>query len=172
MTSPNLAAAIEREEGREMCAYPDPLSPLGRACAARGLKLHAYDQVPAAEATLDGAPWTIGVGHTGPSVRAGARWSDPEIDAALQRDIAHVCSGLDAAIPWWRNLGEARQDVLAQMAFQMGVAGVATFRTTLAHVQATRFADAADAMLHSAWARQTPARARRLAAQMRMGVAS
>ena len=169
MTSPRLAAAIEREEGRETCAYPDPLSPLGRACAARGLALRASVQLPAAEATLAGAPWTIGVGHTGSQVRAGLRWSDAEIDAALAGDIARACAGLDTAFPWWRSLDDARQDVLAQMAFQMGTGGLVKFRTTLAHVQAGRFAEAAEAMGKSAWARQTPARARRLAEQMRTG---
>ena len=113
--------------------------------------------MPAAEATLDGAPWTIGVGHTGAArARRPALVGGAQIDAALARDIAAVCEALDDAVPWWRTLDDARQDVLAQMAFQMGVAGVVRFRTTLAHIQAGRFSEAADAMLKSAWARQTP----------------
>ena len=172
MTSLQLAAAIEREEGREHAAYPDPLSPLGRACAARRLAPRAYAQLPRAEATLDGAPWTIGVGHTGAGARAGLHWSDAQVDAALACDIAAVCEGLDAALSWWRGLDDARQDVLAQMAFQMGVTGVVKFRTALAHVQAGRYGEAADALLKSAWARQTPARAKRLAEQMRTGASS
>ena len=169
MTTPDLAGAVEAEEGREPTAYPDPLSPLGQACAARGLKMRAWGQLPAAEATLDGAPWTIGVGHTGHEVRSGLRWSDAEIDRALEGDLAHVIQGLNGRLPWWRGLDDARQDVLAQMGFQLGVPGVLRFRTTLAHVQARRFDAAADAMLKSAWARQTPARARRLAERMRQG---
>lgn len=169
MTTAALAAALEREEGRAAAAYPDPLSPLGRACAAHGLKTTAYARLPPREAALDGAPWTIGVGHCGPEVKRGLRWSEAEIDAQLSRDIAAVSGGLDQALPWWRDLSGPRRDVLAQMGFQIGVAGVLRFRATLDHVRAGRYVEAAESMLKSAWARQTPARARRMAEQMRTG---
>ncbi len=143
MTTPHLAADIAREEGRRSAAYPDPLT--------------------------GGAPWTIGVGHTGTEVHPGLVWTDPKIDAQLARDIAHAEAGLDRALPWWRGLCDVRQDVVVQMAFQLGVAGLLKFRTTLGHIEAGRFGAAADAMLASAWADQTPARAKRLAAQMRSG---
>lgn len=146
MTTPHLAADIAREEGRRAAAYPDPLT--------------------------HGAPWTIGVGHTGPEVHAGSVWTDAQIDAQLASDIARAEAGLDRELPWWRSLNDPRQDVLVQMAFQLGVAGLAKFHTALGEIHAGRYAEAADAMLASAWARQTPARARRLAEQMRTGEAT
>ena len=113
--------------------------------------------------------WTIGVGHAGPEVHAGLVWSAAQIDARLASDIAAVQARLDAELPWWRTLNDARQDVLVQLGFQLGVAGLLKFHTTLDAAEHGRFAQAAGAMAASAWARQTPARARRLAERMRTG---
>ncbi|AHF77915.1 Phage-like lysozyme [Sodalis praecaptivus] len=62
-----------------------------------------------------------------------------------------------------------RQDVLTSMSFQMGVQGLAGFKNTLAMIAAENFTGAASGMLNSAWARQTPARAKRHAEVMRTG---
>jgi len=62
-----------------------------------------------------------------------------------------------------------RQGALMNMAFQMGINGVMAFQDTLAKVQASDYAAAADRMLQSKWATQTPERANRLAKQMREG---
>ncbi|HUO11336.1 MAG TPA: glycoside hydrolase family protein, partial [Caulobacteraceae bacterium] len=67
-------------------------------------------------------------------------------------------------------LDDPRQDVLANMAFNLGVGGLLRFPKTLALVRAERWDAAADAMLASAWARQVGARARRLAEQLCTGV--
>lgn len=63
----------------------------------------------------------------------------------------------------------ARADVLLSMAYQMGVDGLALFRGTLSSITNGDFDAAANGMLDSLWARQTPARARRHAAVMRTG---
>lgn len=67
-------------------------------------------------------------------------------------------------------LDEARTSVLVSMAYQMGVAGLAQFKNTLALIESKRFEDAAVAMLQSKWAKQTPNRAKRHAEQMRSGL--
>ena len=67
-------------------------------------------------------------------------------------------------------LDEARTAVLVSMAYQMGVAGLAQFKNTLALIDSKRFEDAAVAMLQSKWAKQTPNRAKRHAEQMRSGL--
>jgi len=33
------------------------------------------------------APWTIGVGHTGPEVHEGLEWTDAQVDAAYASDL-------------------------------------------------------------------------------------
>ncbi|WP_210506712.1 glycoside hydrolase family protein [Pantoea ananatis] len=64
---------------------------------------------------------------------------------------------------------DARQDVLISMAYQMGVDGLAGFKNTLKLIAVGNFNAAADGMLNSLWAKQTPARARRHAELMRTG---
>lgn len=63
----------------------------------------------------------------------------------------------------------ARADVLKSMAYQLGVSGLAAFKNTLGLIAAGNFTDAANAMLDSLWAKQTPVRARRQADVMRQG---
>jgi lysozyme len=55
------------------------------------------------------------------------------------------------------------------MAFQMGVTGLMGFKNTLALVEQGKYQDAAENMLKSKWAQQTPARAQRISNQMRTG---
>ncbi|NYS30151.1 MULTISPECIES: glycoside hydrolase family protein [unclassified Pantoea] len=64
---------------------------------------------------------------------------------------------------------DARTDVLLSMTYQLGVEGVLQFKNMLTAIGAEQFNDAADAMMNSLWARQTPGRARRHAEMMRTG---
>ena len=89
-----------------------------------------------------------------------------EAMALLANDIATVEKQLDAGMPWWRQLDEPRQHVIANMAFNLGTPGLLKFKNTLALMQAGKFDDAAHAMLASKWAGQVGARATRLARQM------
>ncbi len=57
--------------------------------------------------------------------------------------------------------------ILTCMVFQMGVAGVKKFKKMLAALRDKDYAEAADEMLDSVWAKQTPERAHRLADEMR-----
>lgn len=93
-----------------------------------------------------------------------------EAMAMLANDIAGVERDLDAGMPWWRQLDEPRQHVLANMAFNLGVPGLLKFKNTLALIQAGKFEDAARAMLASKWADQVGPRATRLARQMQVGI--
>jgi lysozyme len=112
--------------------------------------------------------WTIGVGRLIDERKGGLLYPD-EIDYLLKNDIKRKTDGLNDALPWFHLLDEARQAVLIQMAFQMGVKGLLAFSTTLSHVRVGRYAEAAVAMLESLWARQTPERAARLSKQMETG---
>ena len=118
-----------------------------------------------------GGVWTIGVGHTGAEVHGGLVWTREACLAVLERDIARVERGLDVRLAWWRALSPERQDVLANMAFNLGVEGLLAFRHTLEAVRAGDYAAAAAHMLASEpWRSQVGARAERLAARMRTGV--
>ena len=109
---------------------------------------------------------TIGVGRNLDDVGITAA----EADFLLQGDIDRVTRGLLARYPiWFADLDPVRQAVLVNMAFNLGVAGLAAFTTTLAAVAAHQFDLAARAMLNSTWATQVGARATEVATQMRTG---
>lgn len=114
-------------------------------------------------------PWTIGVGHTGPEVHEGLVWTDEQIGVQLDLDIAEKTGQVRQAISWFGRLNAPRQAVLVGMCFQLGLKGLLGFNRTLGSVRDERWEDAANGMLTSKWAKQTPSRVRRLAAQMATG---
>lgn len=87
----------------------------------------------------------------------------------LDNDIQRVMRALRETLPYWLGLDEGRRQVLINMAFNLGVAGLLKFKKMLAHVEAGQYDAAADEMLNSAWAVQVGQRAQELSAQMRTG---
>lgn len=61
-----------------------------------------------------------------------------------------------------------RQDVLVEMAYQLGVKGCLRFEKMWEAIRAGDFIAASDEMLDSKWAKQTPDRVRQLARRMRL----
>ncbi|ABR91597.1 Hypothetical protein mma_2188 [Janthinobacterium sp. Marseille] len=109
---------------------------------------------------------TIGIGRL-IDKRKGGGISKEESAYLLANDIMRFSSELDSKIPWWKSVGDARRGVLLSMAFQMGVDGLLGFKNTLEFIRAGRYEKAADGMMNSLWAKQTPERATRMAKQMR-----
>lgn len=87
----------------------------------------------------------------------------------LHNDLDRVSAELDRAFPWWRDLSEARQRALANMAFNLGVPRLSGFRRMTAALQEGRYDDAAREALDSRWAQQVGARSQRIAALIREG---
>lgn len=87
----------------------------------------------------------------------------------MRNRVAIARAGLSASLPWFTALGEVRQAVLLSMAYQMGVEGVLGFRGALGQMALGNWDGAAQMMLDSDWARETPARAEALATMMRTG---
>jgi lysozyme len=109
--------------------------------------------------------WSIGVGRNLDDIGL----SDDEINYLLKNDIGRAVAQLDALLPWWRKLNEKRQNVLANMCFNMGINSLMKFKNTLQAMQEGRFDDAASGMLSSLWAQQVGQRAIRLAKEMKEG---
>lgn len=109
---------------------------------------------------------TIGIGRL-LDRRKGGGITAEESAYLLANDIAKFERLLDKSLPWWRSLTEPRQAVILGMAFQMGVEGLLDFKNTLAFVKSGDYTAAAANMKASKWAQQTPARAARMAEQMR-----
>jgi lysozyme len=148
MTTPYLAADIGRDEGLRLHAYPDP--------------------------DTGAEPWTIGYGCTGGNIHSGLVWTKAQADAALNARIEQLIRQLDALLPWWREVNDPRQDVLVNMAYNLGVQGLLGFHAFLAAAQAGRHdAAAADLLITDGrptrWAHQVHGRAARLARQWRDG---
>lgn len=87
----------------------------------------------------------------------------------MASNIAGVVRDLDRNLPWWRQMNDARQNVLANMCFNLGINRLLGFKNTLAMMQAGRYDAAAAGMLDSLWAKQVHERAVRLARRMSTG---
>ena len=113
---------------------------------------------------------TIGVGRLIDDRKPGSGLRPDEISYLLNNDIDDRINQLGRRLPWFYDLDPARQGVLLNMSFQMGVDGLLGFKNTIKLVERGDYAEAADNMLLSKWAEQTPNRARRMAEQMRSGL--
>lgn len=69
-------ALVKRFEGLRLAAYPDPASPRAKHKRATGVD----------DASLSGAPWTIGYGHTG-DVQPGDTITEHQADVILRHDM-------------------------------------------------------------------------------------
>lgn len=96
--------------------------------------------------------------------KVGDVWLQVFVDSTINqcRNNTLIAAALEQCNP-------ARQDMLYSMGFQMGIAGLASFKNTLGMIAKRDFMGAANGMLNSKWARQTPKRAQRHAAVMRDG---
>jgi len=134
-----LTTQLRRDEGEVLHAYTDSLGYL-----------------------------TIGIGRL-IDKRKGGGLSKAESAYLFANDYAFKLAEVRRRIPWFDRLDTARQGVLLNMAFQMGVDGLLGFRNTLAMIERGEYAAASKGMLNSLWAEQTPERAKRLSIQMATG---
>lgn len=84
-------------------------------------------------------------------------------DKILQIKLTKLKKRVYSALSWLRVAPVNIQDAVCEMAYQMGVAGMLGFHNTLKLMSEGRYAEAADNMLKSKWAKQTPNRARYVA---------
>ena len=102
--------------------------------------------------------WTFGHGFTYLTIeesRTVLRLKIDKLRADLHHDIKH--------------LSPARQDVIINMAYNLGLGGLFGFKMMWAALYRGDYDTAADEMLNSRWARQVKGRAVRLADEMRKG---
>lgn len=109
--------------------------------------------------------WTGGVGRN----LTDRGFSDDEIDLMLANDIKLAEKDARALVPGFDRLGDVRQEVLVNMAFNLGYSRLAGFKKFLAAVNSGHFDTAAAEMQDSAWFRQVGQRGVRLRDAMRTG---
>lgn len=134
-----LIADLKQEEGLRLAAYQDHLG-----------------------------FWTIGYGRLIDKAKGGGI-SAEEAEMLLRNDVAKVTAEMSKRCDGWDGLPDGIRRATANMAFQLGVSGVLAFKNMWKALRAGDWQEAANQALDSKWAKQTPARAQRVAALIRQG---
>ena len=146
---PLLIAALQQDEGFRRRPY---ICPAGKVTVGYGWNLEAH---PVDYDTL-------------------LAWMKSGIPAAvagqnMREHVQDTLNWLADTYTWFPDLNSVRRAVVANMVFNLGRTGFTKFRDTIAAIERGDYADAADEMMASRWARQVGARADRLSRQMRTG---
>lgn len=109
--------------------------------------------------------WSIGYGL---NLEAGI--TEELAELILEYQVKRITNEL-RKFEWFFDIDSfARQDVIVNMAFNLGVTGVCKFRKMINAISIHDYHEAAKEMLDSKWAKQVGNRAIELAEQMRSGV--
>ena len=95
--------------------------------------------------------------------------STQEAEVLLLHDLKDHIQGLLAKAPWIKTLSTPRKWVLYNMAFNLGIQGLLSFKKTLSLIKEGQYKKASRNMLKSKWAKQVHNRANHLAEQMQTG---
>jgi len=142
-----MLALLQVDEGVRLDLYDD----------ATGRQLKAGD-------TIKGHP-TIGVGRAldvNPLTREEALY-------LAENDIGRAEASLDRNMPGWRDLSEARQQVLCSLVFNMGWGKLSGFVKFRAALKREDWKGAAAELRDSLWYEQVKSRGERLAKMMEAG---
>jgi len=116
---------------------------------------------------------TAGIGHLLLSAdpeftrSVGSSVSKERVDAWFSVDIRNCLYDCHNIFQNWEELPSEAQCILANMAFNLGGPRLRKFKNMIDAVHRDDFAEVADQMLDSRWARQVPNRANRLIDRMR-----
>jgi lysozyme len=94
-------------------------------------------------------------GESIPTDRSG--WEE-----LFESDFQRAVDGSERILDGFDIDARARE-VIIEMVFQMGEAGVSKFKNALSHLKEKRYIECAGEMLNSRWRKQTPVRAKKLA---------
>ena len=109
---------------------------------------------------------TIGYGHNIEDVGI----SQEVADLLLEQDTQIAYKQVKNAIKCFDTLNEARQYVLIDMCFNIGITKLMSFKKMLSALDKGNYKTAAKEMLDSKWARQVKSRANYLACVMQSGI--
>lgn len=102
--------------------------------------------------------WTLGFGH---------KMTNPISEEAalliLKDDVLHAIEGLNRRIPSWTTHSSDIQDLLVELAFNLGINGLMTFEKFLIALHRSDYRLAKAELLNSKWAGQVGGRAARMA---------
>ena len=108
---------------------------------------------------------TIGYGHN-LDANGIPEWV---ADALLVSALYKHAFDATRVVPSFHRLTDARQEVLVEMVFNLGAAGLAGFKLTLGYIEGCKWKEAAKEMLDSKWATQVGNRATSLSRKFARG---
>lgn len=108
---------------------------------------------------------TIGVGRNLDDVGI----TKEEAMALLDNDIKSVVEQIKKNFKWFDSLCPARQEVVVNMVFNLGINGFLKFKNTIHFIESGQYSQAAIEMLESKWSEQVGNRAKELAKMMAEG---
>jgi lysozyme len=120
VTSAAGRAMIEKFEGKRNHAYPDPVS--------------------------GGAPWTCGIGCTGPDVGPDTVWTDAEVDQKFSERLTRQYEPAVNHLVEGSPTTQGQFDALVSLAFNVGPASEGHSSVIALH-RAGKYDDAADAFM-------------------------
>lgn len=151
MNTAALERSTEAHEGFSEHPYRDTLRlwtfGIGRCLETNPLTPAEYRYL------LDGSHLSLAITHE------GARW-------LMRQQIDKTVRELAAELAFWPGLADTAQNVLVEMAYQMGVPRLLGFRQMLVYLSRHDYTAAAAEGLDSLWAKQTPKRAQELMARL------
>ncbi len=111
--------------------------------------------------------YTIGIGHLITEEQATGEYAngitEEQAMQLLDEDIAKAKAELATDMPWTLNLSPLKQDILTEMAFQLGINGLMGFKNLLFHARSGDLDGVAQDMIDSKWHSETPARCEEIA---------
>jgi lysozyme len=123
---------------------------------------------------------TLGIGHnidarafTNEEKKAIGDWKKgitKNMAYMICRNDVNICLNQLKTLPFWNRLDLERQYALLDMCFQLGFKGVCGFKKMLEAMRWGKWDKAAAECLNSDYARQTPARAKRIARLIKEGI--
>jgi len=102
-----------------------------------------------------------------PTIGYGFAIKDLVLDEDIAEDILirkleKLQRNANSRFQWLEDMPQEVQEVVLNMCYQLGITGVSKFRKAISALQEGEWQEAADEMLDSLWARQTPNRAEEL----------
>ncbi|ELE5025658.1 glycoside hydrolase family protein [Vibrio fluvialis] len=94
--------------------------------------------------------------------------SQQEAETLLQHDLDAAVKNAET-LPYFASLNDARQAVIVDMIFNLGLPRFGMFKKMIAAIEQKLWHVAANEMLNSRWARQVGKRAKTLSEMMRTG---
>lgn len=123
---------------------------------------------------------TLGIGHnvearpfTDEEKRAIGDWKKgitKNMAYMICRNDVNICLNQLKTLSFWNQLDLERQYALLDMCFQLGFNGLCGFKKMLEAMRWGKWQTAAEECLNSDYARQTPARAKRIARLIKEGI--